>query len=135
MKTSSTVGTTDDCSSSTSYPSSSGASCISSDDNNSCSNNNSDIDDDHFNHDINNPINNTIEQANLGHMLISFLELFGIYFNYEKLGIRVRLPNQPDRSAGFIEKEELFKNFCCGHRTISNLCIVDPFNESMLKRN
>ncbi|CAF4538509.1 unnamed protein product, partial [Rotaria magnacalcarata] len=66
---------------------------------------------------------------NLGHMLISFLELYGVYFNYAKLGIRVQTPNQSDRSAGFIDKEELFKNFCCGHRTISNLCIVDPFND------
>jgi DNA polymerase sigma len=63
-------------------------------------------------------------------MLISFLELYGVYFNYVKLGIRVQTPHQPDRPAGFIDKEELFKNFCCGHRTISNLCIVDPFNDS-----
>ena len=66
-------------------------------------------------------------------MLISFLELYGVYFNYAKLGIRVQTPHQPDRPAGFIDKEELFKNFCCGHRTISNLCIVDPFNDSMSK--
>jgi DNA polymerase sigma len=66
-------------------------------------------------------------------MLISFLELYGVYFNYVKLGIRVQTPHQPDRPAGFIDKEELFKNFCCGHRTISNLCIVDPFNDSMRK--
>ena len=77
--------------------------------------------------------NNTVEYINLGHMLISFLELYGVYFNYAKLGIRVQTPYQPDRPAGFIDKEELFKNFCCGHRTISNLCIVDPFNDSMLK--
>jgi DNA polymerase sigma len=76
-------------------------------------------------------MNSTVEHANLGHMLISFLELYGVYFNYVKLGIRVQTPNQPDRPAGFIDKEELFKNFCCGHRTISNLCIVDPFNDSM----
>ncbi|UJR13771.1 hypothetical protein I4U23_000781 [Adineta vaga] len=134
-------GTTDDCSSSTSYPSSSAASCISSDDNNSCSNNNSDLDDDHFNNGLSggnssnssscttSSTNSTVEHANLGHMLISFLELYGVYFNYVKLGIRVQTPNQPDRPAGFIDKEELFKNFCCGHRTISNLCIVDPFND------
>lgn len=66
-------------------------------------------------------------------MLISFLELYGLYFNYAKLGIRVQTPYQPDRPAGFIDKEELFKNFCCGHRTINNLCIVDPFNDSMLE--
>ncbi|CAF0915447.1 unnamed protein product [Adineta steineri] len=131
IKTNSTTGTTDDFSSSTSYLSSSAASCISSDDNNSCSNNNSDIDDDHFTNNINNnnPTNNTVEHVNLGHMLISFLELYGVYFNYAKLGIRVQTPNQPDRPAGFIDKEELFKNFCCGHRTINNLCIVDPFND------
>jgi hypothetical protein len=128
IKTNSTTGNTDDCSSSTSYPSSSAASCISSDDNISCSNNNSDIDEDHF---TNNTKNHPIEHVNLGHMLISFLELYGVYFNYAKLGIRVQTPYQPNLSAGFIEKEELFKNFCCGHRTINNLCIVDPFNESM----
>ncbi|CAF3609284.1 unnamed protein product [Rotaria socialis] len=134
IKTNSTTGTTDDCSSSTSYPSSSAASCISSDDNNSCSNNNnnSDIDDDHFtnsNNDNTQTTNNKIEHINLGHMLISFLELYGVYFNYAKLGIRVQTPHEPDRPAGFIDKEELFKNFCCGHRTITNLCIVDPFND------
>ncbi|CAF2338014.1 unnamed protein product [Rotaria sp. Silwood2] len=130
IKTNSTTGTTDDFSSSTSYPSSSAASCISSDDNNSSSNNNSDIDDDHFNNNNNNhTINNTIEHVSLGHMLISFLELYGVYFNYAKLGIRVQTAYQPDRPAGFIDKEELFKNFCCGHRTINNLCIVDPFND------
>ncbi|CAF1254347.1 unnamed protein product [Rotaria magnacalcarata] len=142
LKNGNTIGTTDDCSSSTSYPSSSAASCISSDDNNSCSNNNSDLDDDHFNDGINgggsnsssnncttSSNNSPIEHTNLGHMLISFLELYGVYFNYAKLGIRVQTPNQSDRSAGFIDKEELFKNFCCGHRTISNLCIVDPFND------
>jgi len=135
-KTTSTIGTTDDGSSSTSYPSSSSASCTSSEDNNSCNNNNSDLDDEHFNHmntssTTNSQSNhsNNIEHANLGHMLISFLELYGVYFNYAKLGIRVQTPDQPDRPAGFIDKEELFKNFCCGHRTISNLCIVDPFND------
>jgi DNA polymerase sigma len=64
-------------------------------------------------------------------MLISFLELYGVNFNYGTLGIRVQTPHQSDRSAGFIDKEELFKNFCCGHRTKYNLCIVDPFNDSM----
>ncbi|CAF3893315.1 unnamed protein product [Rotaria magnacalcarata] len=133
IQTNSTTGTTDDCSSSTSYPSSSAASCISSDDNNSCSNNNnSDLDDDHFtnsNNDNTQTTNNQIEHINLGHMLISFLELYGVYFNYAKLGIRVQTPHEPDRPAGFIDKEELFKSFCCGHRTITNLCIVDPFND------
>jgi len=125
-------GTTDDCSSSTSYPSSSAASCISSDDNNSCSHNNSDLDDEHFSSQHNGQNSNStnqVEHANLGHMLISFFELYGVYFNYAKLGIRVQTPHQPDRPAGFIDKDELFKNFCCGHRTISNLCIVDPFND------
>ncbi|CAF4392721.1 unnamed protein product [Rotaria sp. Silwood2] len=95
IKTNSTTGTTDDCSSSTSYPSSSAGSCISSDDNNSFSNNNSDINDDHFNNGINNnnnnnnnTRNNTIEHANLGHMLINFRELYGVYFDYAKLGIQ-----------------------------------------------
>jgi DNA polymerase sigma len=91
-------------------------------------NNNSDLDDEHF---LYNTPNHSIEHVNLGHMLISFLELYGLYFNYAKLGIRVQVPNQPDRPVGFIDKEELFKNFCCGHRTINNLCIVDPFNDSM----
>jgi len=130
IKTSSKpISTTDDGTSSTSYPSSSAASCTSSDDNNSCNNNNSDLDDEHFTHLNSNSTSTPIEHANLGHMLISFLELYGVYFNYAKLGIRVQTPDQPDRPAGFIDKEELFKNFCCGHRTISNLCIVDPFNE------
>ena len=64
-------------------------------------------------------------------MLISFLELYGVYFNYAKLGIRVKTPYKANCPAGFIDKDELFKNFCCGHRTINNLCIVDPFNDSM----
>ena len=136
LKTRSVTGTTDD------YSSSSAASCTSSDDNNSCSNNNSDLDDDHFHNSVSSSCNSTshscttnddrsiIEHVNLGHMLISFLELYGVYFNYANLGIRVQTPHQPDRPAGFIDKEELFKNFCCGHRTTSNLCIVDPFNDS-----
>ena len=133
VKTNSTAGTTDDFSSSTSYPSSSAASCTSSDDNQSSNNNVSDTDDDHFTQNINHTIqpSNTTEQVNLGHMLISFLELYGTNFNYAESGIRVQTPHQPDRPAGFINKEELFKNFCCGHRTINNLCIVDPFNDSM----
>jgi DNA polymerase sigma len=133
IKTSSTTGTTDEFSSSTSYPSSSAASCISSDDNHSSSNHTSDIDDDHFSHHASHTCkpSNTVEHVNLAHMLISFLELYGVYFNYAKLGIRVQTPHQSDRPAGFIDKEELFKNFCCGHRTINNLSIVDPFNDSM----
>lgn len=131
------IGTTDDCSSSTSYPSSSAASCISSDDNTSSSNNNSDIDDEHYTTSNNErtPITPNInEPVNLGHMLISFLELYGVYFNYTKYGIRVQTPDEPERPAGFIDKEELFKNFCCGHRTINNICIVDPFNDSMWEK-
>lgn len=110
----------DHSSTSRSYPSSS-ASCISSDENNP-----SDFDDEQ---DSLSSSSSSNDHVNLGHMLISFLELYGVYFNYVKLGIRVRLPNQNDIRAGFIDKDELFKNFCCGHRTQNNLCIVDPFNE------
>ena len=97
LKTSSVTGTTDDYSSSTSYPSSSAASYVSSDDNHSCSNPNSDSDDDHVNQSqINYSCNHPVEYLNLGHMLISFLELYGVYFNYAKSGIRVQTPGQAD---------------------------------------
>ena len=122
---------TDDCSSSISYPSSSAASCVSSDDHINCSNPSSDNDDDQSNSNrFYHPSNNWIEQVNLGHMLLSFLQLYGVYFDYAKLGIRVTKPNQLESAAGFVDKEELFKTFCCGHRATTNLCIVDPFNES-----
>lgn len=123
--------TTDDCSSSISYTSSSAASCGSSDDPANFSNPSSDNDDDPSN--LNRayqPSNFWIEHINLGHMLLSFLQFYGVYFDYAKLGIRVDKPNQTKSIAGFIDKEELFKNFCCGHRTTTNLCIVDPFNDS-----
>lgn len=127
----------DDGSSSVSCPSSSAASCISSDDPNNGSNHSSDNDDEHLRHQHQSipdrtchPTNVSPEHVNLGHMLLSFLQFYGVYFDYAKFGIRVQKPNQPDCPAGFIDKEELFKNFCCGHRTMTNLCIVDPFNDS-----
>ena len=124
------AGTIDDCSSSVSCPSSSAASCISSDEHNNCSNPSSDIDDEHSNSSrIYHPNHVPTDHVNLGHMLLSFLHLYGIHFDYAKFGIRVQRPSQPDSPAGFIAKEELFKNFSCGHRTTTNLCIVDPFND------
>lgn len=123
------TGTIDEFSSSVSCPSSSAASCISSDDQNNCSNPSSDNDDEHSNR-IYCPTNVPMDHVNLGHMLLSFLHLYGIEFDYAKFGIRVQRPNQSESTAGFIAKEELFKNFSCGHRTTTNLCIVDPFDDA-----
>ncbi|CAF0992181.1 unnamed protein product [Didymodactylos carnosus] len=73
-----------------------------------------------------------IEQfhMNLGELLIRFLELYGLVFNYAKFGIKVQTPDLSNKRNGYIPKDELFTKFNCGHRSTGLLCIVDPFNEN-----
>ncbi|XP_012266386.1 terminal nucleotidyltransferase 4B-like [Athalia rosae] len=57
--------------------------------------------------------------ANLGVLLIEFLELYGRKFNYVKTGIRVK------DGGTYISKEEVQRDMIDGHRP-SLLCIEDP---------
>ncbi|XP_066599303.1 terminal nucleotidyltransferase 4B-like [Prorops nasuta] len=57
--------------------------------------------------------------ANLGVLLIEFLELYGRNFNYVKTGIRVK------DGGTYISKEEVQRDMIDGHRP-SLLCIEDP---------
>ncbi|XP_043286884.1 terminal nucleotidyltransferase 4B-like [Venturia canescens] len=59
------------------------------------------------------------EGANLGVLLIEFLELYGRNFNYVKTGIRVK------DGGTYISKEEVQRDMIDGHRP-SLLCIEDP---------
>lgn len=59
--------------------------------------------------------------ANLGILLIEFLELYGKKFNYMKTAIRV------SEGGSYISKEEVQKNMIDGYRP-SLLCIEDPLN-------
>ncbi|KAJ1519609.1 hypothetical protein ONE63_004883 [Megalurothrips usitatus] len=59
--------------------------------------------------------------ANLGILLIEFLELYGKKFNYMKTAIRV------SEGGSYISKEEVQKNMKDGYRP-SLLCIEDPLN-------
>ncbi|CAF0799919.1 unnamed protein product [Didymodactylos carnosus] len=76
--------------------------------------------------------NPDIEQfhMNLGDLLIRFLELYGLVFNYGKFGIKVQTSDVSNKRNGYIPKDELFTKFNCGHRSTGLLCIVDPFNEN-----
>lgn len=58
--------------------------------------------------------------ANLGVLLIEFFELYGRYFNYLNVGIRVK------DGGSYVKKELLSKQMGDGHRSI--LCIEDPLN-------
>ncbi|XP_046609764.1 terminal nucleotidyltransferase 4B-like isoform X1 [Neodiprion virginianus] len=58
-------------------------------------------------------------KANLGVLLIEFLELYGRKFNYVKTGIRVK------DGGTYISKEEVQRDMIDGHRP-SLLCIEDP---------
>ncbi|XP_063984238.1 terminal nucleotidyltransferase 4B-like [Diachasmimorpha longicaudata] len=58
-------------------------------------------------------------EANLGVLLIEFLELYGRKFNYVKTGIRVK------DGGTYISKEEVQRDMIDGHRP-SLLCIEDP---------
>lgn len=65
------------------------------------------------------PRQNVYENANLGVLLLEFLELYGRKFNYMKTGISVK------NDGRYIPKEELQKEMVDGHRP-SLLCIEDP---------
>lgn len=65
------------------------------------------------------PRQNVYENANLGVLLLEFLELYGRKFNYMKTGISVK------NNGRYIPKEELQKEMVDGHRP-SLLCIEDP---------
>lgn len=60
-----------------------------------------------------------LRKANLGVLLIEFLELYGRKFNYMQTGIRIR------DGGRYISKEEMQKDMIDGHRP-SLLCIEDP---------
>lgn len=65
------------------------------------------------------PRQNFIENANLGVLLLEFLELYGRKFNYMKTGISIK------NGGRYIPKEELQRDMVDGHRP-SLLCIEDP---------
>lgn len=60
-----------------------------------------------------------LRDANLGVLLIEFLELYGRKFNYMQTGIRIK------DGGRYINKEEMQKDMTDGHRP-SLLCIEDP---------
>ncbi|KAF2881181.1 hypothetical protein ILUMI_25006 [Ignelater luminosus] len=60
-----------------------------------------------------------LKDANLGVLLIEFLELYGRKFNYMQTGIRIK------DGGRYINKEEMQKDMIDGHRP-SLLCIEDP---------
>lgn len=62
---------------------------------------------------------NLFENANLGVLLLEFLELYGRKFNYMKTGISIKSGGR------YIPKEELQREMVDGHRP-SLLCIEDP---------
>ncbi|XP_046910885.2 terminal nucleotidyltransferase 4A [Dermatophagoides farinae] len=64
-----------------------------------------------------------LPDANLGVLLIEFFELFGRYFNYYRVGIRVK------DGGKFVPKSEIQKNMDSNYRP-SILCIEDPLNPS-----
>lgn len=59
------------------------------------------------------------ENANLGVLLMEFLELYGRKFNYMKIGISIK------NGGSYLPKEELQQQMVDGHRP-SLLCIEDP---------
>lgn len=59
------------------------------------------------------------ENANLGVLLMEFLELYGRKFNYMKTGISIK------NGGRYLPKEELQREMVDGHRP-SLLCIEDP---------
>lgn len=62
-------------------------------------------------------------RANLGVLLMEFFELFGRYFNYYRVGIRIK------DGGSFVPKSEIQKNMDSNYRP-SILCIEDPLNPS-----
>ncbi|CRK92967.1 CLUMA_CG006593, isoform A [Clunio marinus] len=65
------------------------------------------------------PRQNSYANANLGVLLLEFLELYGRRFNYMKTGISIK------NGGRYIPKEELQRDMVDGHRP-SLLCIEDP---------
>lgn len=65
------------------------------------------------------PKQSNYENANLGVLLLEFLELYGRKFNYMKTGISIK------NGGRYIPKEELQREMVDGHRP-SLLCIEDP---------
>lgn len=65
------------------------------------------------------PRHNSYSNANLGVLLLEFLELYGRKFNYMKTGISIK------NGGRYIPKEELQREMVDGHRP-SLLCIEDP---------
>lgn len=65
------------------------------------------------------PRNIVWEDANLGVLLMEFLELYGRKFNYMKTGISIK------QGGRYLPKEELQREMVDGHRP-SLLCIEDP---------
>lgn len=61
------------------------------------------------------------DQANLGVLLIEFFELYGRYFNYLSVGIRIR------DGGSYVPKHTIQKQMELGYRP-SILCIEDPLN-------
>lgn len=61
------------------------------------------------------------DQANLGVLLIEFFELYGRYFNYISVGIRIR------DGGSYVPKHTIQKQMELGYRP-SILCIEDPLN-------
>lgn len=64
-----------------------------------------------------------LPSANLGILLMEFFELFGRYFNYYRVGIRIK------DGGSFVPKSEIQKNMDSSYRP-SILCIEDPLNPS-----
>lgn len=64
-----------------------------------------------------------LPSANLGILLMEFFELFGRYFNYYRVGIRIK------DGGSFVPKSEIQKNMDSNYRP-SILCIEDPLNPS-----
>lgn len=65
------------------------------------------------------PRHKVCENANLGVLLMEFLELYGRKFNYLKTGISIK------NGGKYLPKEELQREMVDGHRP-SLLCIEDP---------
>lgn len=65
------------------------------------------------------PRHKDYENANLGVLLMEFLELYGRKFNYMKTGISIK------NGGKYLPKEELQREMVDGHRP-SLLCIEDP---------
>lgn len=61
------------------------------------------------------------EKANLGVLLLEFFELYGLHFNYYKVGIRIK------DGGSYVPKTEIQEQMESGYRP-SILCIEDPLN-------